>query len=178
VSEADAIETKLLAFERGLEDVLSTIGRIAEKLRAERDPHLRWLIAERLPALGSAVIPVMRKIYEDSDADRSLRFDAAWVSVRAGDRGAAVKFLCEEIDADTELSGPASTVLADLRLDVAIPFIQRALARADPTNTFQVTQFLATLKRLDGPLPDEVRARLVRASEEWVVGAIERDFPN
>ncbi len=88
-----------------------------------------------------------------------------------------MKWFCEEIEADTELSGPASTVLADLGLQVAIPFIQRALARADPKNTSQVFQFLATLKLLDGPLPDEVRAHLLRSSEEWVGKAIQRDFP-
>ncbi|HYN74635.1 MAG TPA: hypothetical protein VEV13_00390 [Candidatus Limnocylindria bacterium] len=173
-----AIEEELRLFELQLDDVLVRVRTCVEQLSRVTSDDLRFLIAERLPALGSSVIPALQQILDDSRSEPSLRYLAAWVSIEVGDRGDGISVLCAEVEADTKWSLPAAGVLARHRIREGAGSVQVALARIDPRNTVDVMGYATALRDLGGQLPEAVRQRILEESPSWVAKAIEEDFPS
>lgn len=123
-------ERDVRGFEAELDDVLGQVGDCVERLRSASSEDLRFLIAERLPVLGSAMIPGLEEIVSDPASSRSLRYLAAWVAVSVGGRGDFVDVLCSEVKAGSEWSLPAAGVLACHRAVVSTSATSKASAPA------------------------------------------------
>jgi hypothetical protein len=137
---------------------------------------LRYLIAERLPALGSAIISPLQDILSDAVAGSALRYLAAWTAVEAGDRADCISILCDEVEAGTRWSLPAAGVMARHRIREAGPVIALALSRVDPQNTVEVIGYATALRDVGGSLSDSVRQRILAESPPWVAQAVDADF--
>ena len=84
-----------------------------ERLRATEDENIQHLVAERLPGLGSVIVPdLYALVLDDPAASASLGYLAAWTAVRLGDRGRAVARLCQEVTSGSPYALPAANALA------------------------------------------------------------------
>lgn len=171
------MEEEIRGFESELDSALGQVEACVDRLRSAVSDDARFLIAERLPALGSAAIPGLYEIWEAPESSRSLRYLAAWVAVEVGDRGDGIDILCSEVDAGTQWSLPAAAILARHRIREGSGPVAAALARADPQDTVEVMGYATALRDLGGELPPVVRKRILTESPPWVARAISEDFP-
>lgn len=153
------MEEEVRGFEAELGRTLGQVKACVDRLRSAVSDDLRFLIAERLPALGSAAIPGLQEMWDDPDSSRSLRYLAAWVAVEVGDRADAIDILCSEVDAGTRWSLPAAGVLARHCIHAGAEPVAAALARVDPQNTVEVMGYATALRDLGGDLPPSARRR-------------------
>jgi hypothetical protein len=170
-------EEELRQFEAALCDVRTRVRDCVEQLRSAPSDDLRFLMAERLPALGTSAVPALQEILDDSASDPSLRYLAAWVAMELGDRGDCISVLCAEVDAGTKWSLPAAGMLARHRIHEGVGAVAAALARVDPQNSADVMGYATALRDLGGQLPESVRHRILAESPAWVARAIDEDFP-
>lgn len=175
--EMDRIEGEVRELEAAIDGARAQVRLIVDRMRTAPDDSLRYLIAERLPALGSAVLPAVQEILVDPASGPGLRYCAARVAVSVGDRGDCVDVLRREVDADSEWSLPAAGVLARYGIREATGEIVSALARTDPTNVRDIVGYATALRDLGGALPNVVRCHIQEASPSWVAQMIEVDFP-
>jgi len=171
------IEATVRAFEQRLSGVTQGVESCLDEFVSVTDEHVRYLLAERLPSLGSAALPSLVGIINSTQVGSGLRYMAAWVALALGDRDAAVSALCEEVDSDNEWSLPAANALARASVRVAEPSILRGLQRVEPYETGAVLQWTHALRLVGGSLPNDVRERLTAAVEPWAAQAIRKDFP-
>ena len=71
------IEDDVNRFEADLDHALKQVRDCVGWLRSAPTDDLRFLVAERLPALGSAAVPELQRILDDSTSSRGLRYLAA-----------------------------------------------------------------------------------------------------
>lgn len=172
------VEVEVRRFEVEVGDALARVRACVGWLRSAHGDDLRFLVAERLPTLGSSVVPPLQEILDDSTSTPSLRYLAAWVAVEVGDRGDRVSTLCAEVEAGTRWSLPAAGVLSRHRIREGARPIAFALSRVDPQNTLEVMGYATALRDLGGHLPESTRQRILTESPSWVARAIEEDFPS
>ena len=173
----NGIEREVRSFEAELDSALGRVRACVERLRSASSDDLGFLIAERLPALGSAVIPGLLEILGHPDSSGSLRYLAAWAAVEVGDRGDSIDVLCSEVEARTRWSLPAAGVLARHRIREGVGPVAVALAGVDPQDTVEVMGYATALRDMGGLLPESVRQRILAESPSWVARAISEDFP-
>ena len=101
-----------------LAEVVASIRQLAseciDRFRDAASDDARYLMAERLPAVGSILLPALTAIVEDPDSSPTLRYLAAWIAVGVGDRGASAEVLSEEVLRGSEWSVPSSKCLGAL----------------------------------------------------------------
>lgn len=171
------IEATVRAFEQRLRAVSLSVEACLDEFVAITDEDVRYLLAERLPSLGSAALPSLVGIIDSSPVGSGLRCMAAGVALVLGNRDAAVPALCDEVDFDSVWSLPAANALAGAHVRDGEPSILRALQRVKPFETSAVLQWTHALRLVGGSLPNDVRERLVEAVEPWAAQAIREDFP-
>ena len=172
-----SIELELRRFEAELEAVVARARECVAWLRTSQSEDLQFLVAIRLPMLGSVILPELMSIIEDEHIRGSTRYLAAKAAVDVGDRDAGVEVLCEEVDADTKWSLPAAVALAYHGLRAGLGPVVRALRRVDPSDDVEVMGYSTALRDLGGSLPDELRRQLLDSASPWVARALKEDFP-
>ncbi len=172
-----SIQKDLARFEAELLEVADRARRCVSWLTAVQSDDLRFLVAERLPALGAVALPGVVALLDDPGVSGSTRYLAAWVATEVGDRGSCVDALCDEVEAGTQWSLPAAGVLAKHGIAEGVGAVLSALERVDPDDDLSVMGYATALRDLGGALPPELRARLVRGTSRWVSVALAEDFP-
>lgn len=171
------IEERLRGFEAQLDYALDRVGECVRRFETVDDHDLRYLMAERLPALGSAIVPELNRILTDPGCDAGLRYLAAWAAIEVGDRGDSIEMLCDVIDGGGEWSLPAAGVLARHRIEEGTDPVHRALVRTNPKDGGAILGYVTALRGLRGKLARPLRQKLLDECEPWVTRAIERNFP-
>lgn len=132
------------------------------------DDGARYLIAERLPALGSAVLPAVQELVRDASLDAEVRVLAALVGVEVGDREQALETLLGAVKSADEFAPLAARRLAEHQIAEAAPAILDALSRTTSTDVDAVVSYLEALHHLGATLPSDERQRL-QESDAWQV---------
>ena len=153
-----------------LEDRIATAQREARACVEELnvDDGARHLVAERLPALGSAVLPAIHDVLDDQDAPDEVRTLAAFVGFEVGDRHQSLNVLLDEVAARSEFSPLAARRLARAGVPEASSSILDALRGTDSKEVDAVVSYLEALHDLGVRLGAEDRQRL-REGRAWQV---------
>lgn len=135
----------------------------------------RFVVAEQLMPLGSALIPRLVKVIKASDTDADLRGCAALLGFSVGDREDCAMTLLDEIDADGPWALLAARRLADAGYPGAASAIERALRRTDASSIDAIVGLLDAFRSAGGYLPNDLRESL-KANESWQVASALREF--
>lgn len=162
----DPLEARVTDLERRIATAQAEVEACVRELLVDDDA--RYLIAERLPALGSSVLPAVQALLRDPNLDAEVRVLAAWVGVEVGDREQALETLLDEIKAADEFAPLAARRLAAHRIAHAAPAILDALRRTSSTDVDVVVAYLEALHHLGALLPEEEKQRLSE-SDAWQV---------
>lgn len=154
-------------------DVDDRIARVQREARAcvEElfvDDGARYLVAQRLPALGSAVLPAIHDVLDDRDAPDEVRTLAAFVGFEVGDRERSLSMLLDEVAARSEFSPLAARRLAGAGVPEAAAKILDALRGTDSQEIDSVVSYLEALNDLGVGLGIEDHRRL-REGGAWQV---------
>jgi len=146
-------------------DLESRIARVQGDARAcvqelFLDDGARYLVAQRLPALGSAVVPAIHDLLDDGDAPDEVRTLAAFVGFEVGDRDRSLNMLLDEVTAHSEFSPLAARRLASAGVPEAAGLILEALRGTDSKEVDSVVSYLEALYDLGVRLGAEDRRRL------------------
>lgn len=146
-------------------DLEGRVARVQQEARAcvvelFVDDGARYLVAERLPALGSAVLPAIHDVLSDRDAPAEVRTLAAFVGFEVGDRERSLNMLLDEVTSLSEFSPLAARRLASAGVSEAAALIVDALRRTDSTEVDSVVSYLEALHDLGVRLAVDDRRRL------------------
>ena len=169
---SDAIMKRVTDLEDRIVRVESEARSCVQELLVEDSG--RFLIAERLPALGSVVLPAIRELMNDIDMPADVSALAALVGFEVGDREQSLAVLLEEISARGEFAPVAAHRLARARIPEAEGPIREALSSTDVTDVDSVVSYLEALPRLGARLNDDERRRLAHCGAWQVETAIEQ----
>lgn len=161
-------------------DLENRIGRVEVDVRAcvreLIEPDGRYLVMERLPRLGSAVVGPIHELLDESGAeDMELRAMAALVALEVGDESVA-SILLHETESGGQLAPLVARRLADRRIHGTSDAVLTAL-RASPTDADVVVAYLDALHRASAVLPEADRETLLGSASWQVRDAIEEWFP-
>jgi len=172
------IEIELANLNQIIERTRTSARDCVARLREAPDDDLRYLIAERLPALGSMILPDLLEVVRDSADEPTLHYLAAWVALTVGDRTESVTVLREEVLRGSRWSLPAANSLGRHKVASARDEISRALDRvsSDRDNP-DIAQYSAALRQVGGAISAATRAQLVKDNSSWIARAVRSDFP-
>lgn len=143
-------------------------GRIEEVRRKVRDcvrellvdDGGRYLIAERLPALGSAIVPAVRELLGDPSIPAEVRCLAGLAGLEVGDTAQSASVLLEELERQGELAPLAARRLASARIPGTGKAVERALRGTLLEDVDSIVAYLDALRDLGVALDEDERRRL------------------
>jgi hypothetical protein len=153
-----AIENRVRNLERRIEQARLIARECVRELLV--DDSARHLIAERLPALGSIIVPFVRELIDDDAATTEVRCLAALAGIAAGDTEQSVIVLLDEVERDGEFTVAAARSLAAARAPGSAQVIKRALDRTALEQVDAIVVYLDALRALGVELSEGDRVRL------------------
>lgn len=155
---------------RSLEDRIESARADARACVRELlvDDGGRYLVAERLPALGSIIIPAVRELIDDPRSSREVRSLAALAGVEVGDSEQSMLVLLDELESRGEFAPLAARRLAAKRAPSAVSAIEAALRQTPVGDVDSVVAYLEALRDLGAHPSLDERQRL-EAGDEWQV---------
>jgi hypothetical protein len=176
VSDPDALRIRDL--EARIDAVVQQAHALVQELLA--DDGFLWPVAERLPALGSVIVPAIRQLLTDSTVPAEARGFAALVGFIVGDREESLQVLLDEIEQDTGFAVTAARQLAVTGEQQAVWPIEDAIRRSDLKDVHdadRILAFLDDLHKLGHRLPDDLRARLIASGSQELEKAVRELHP-
>lgn len=160
------IETRIQALEE-------RIARAQEEARACVDELLvddgaRHLVAERLPSLGSAILPAILELLSDPRTPHEVRALAALAAFDVGDRTQALEVLVDEVAAGTEFAALAVQRLSGAGVSEAAGPMIEAIRGTKLHDIDLVVSYLEALHELGVRLGEEEQNEL-RQLGSWQV---------
>jgi hypothetical protein len=151
-----------------LDKLCELVGEIVESsVVALRHGPERFLVAERLPRLGSvAVGPLERLLKETQDEETQIL--ASLVLLRLRSR-TGVPRLLEAVMDSHEYSGLAANLLAESKVIEVADRIVMKLRSADPTDIDLIVSLLNALKVCEVALPSDLRQKFSNPSLAWQI---------
>jgi hypothetical protein len=171
MSDFPDLPGRIEALERAIGDALDGIANCVEGLRT--DDGGRYLVMERLPRLGSAAVPALRKLAA-TDPDREVQAMAALVALELNDLSLAERVVAE-IEAGRPLAPLAARKAAQRQVNGTEAAVLAALSQTNPDEVDELVAYLDALGILGAALPVAQRDRLQRGPWQ-VTSAIERWF--
>jgi hypothetical protein len=173
-----AFEQELAAFTSKISSVRRLAKDCVQAIVVSPDDDMKYLMAERLPALGTVVLPDLLEVLDETSHPRTVRYLAAWVALILGERTRSVGFLRFEVAQRSEWSLPAANALGRYRISEAQVEISEALDRVslDPDNP-ETAQYSAALREVGGVIDPATRGRIVNRNSSWIARAVRADFP-
>jgi hypothetical protein len=154
----DDIEHQVRDVERRIERARELARQCVAALRDADDDAVVYLIAERLPRLGSLALPELLAVMRT--AEDSRRTAAALVALDVGGREKAVPILLEELSGRGPYATLAARRLGAHEIVEAAPAIHAALAATDVEEIDLAVALIDALTTLRFPLGQEEARRL------------------
>lgn len=171
----DDIEMRLAALDYRIDRTQSEIQAcVRELLTGDEHAHL---IAERLPRLGSAVLPELRKIMNSAECTQTVRVLAALVGFEVGDRHESLSILLDEVEHGGEFGPLAARRLAERQILELEPALLAVIAITEPSQVDSVVSYLEALHLLGSRLPAGQRERLAGSGVWQVTTALSQWHP-
>jgi hypothetical protein len=169
------IEDRIRGFEARIESARADARACVRELLV--DDGARYLIAERLPALGSVIIPAVRELIDDPGSSHEIRTLAALAGAEVGDSEQSILVLLEELEHRGEFAPLAARRLAVMGPASAVSAIEEALRQTPVADVDSVVAYLEALRDLGvHPSPEE-RQRLEGGGEWQVTSALAEWHP-
>ena len=125
---SDRIEIRIAALDERIDRTQSEIQACVQELLAgDKDAYL---IAERLPRLGSAALPELLKVMADPGHTPTVRVLAALVGFAVGDRQDSLSIMLDEVERGGEFGPLAARRLAERQIHEVGPAILAILAES------------------------------------------------
>jgi hypothetical protein len=156
----DDIEHQVRDVERKIEQARELARQCVAALRDADDDAVVYLIAERLPSLGSLALPELQAVMRT--ARDSRRTAAALVALGVGGRENAIPILVEELSRRGPYATLAAARFAAHDVVEAAPAIHAALAATDVEEIDLAVALIDALTDLRFPLCEEEAKRLGR----------------
>lgn len=172
---SDDVEMRLTALEARIARAHSEIQACVRELLTD-DEHA-YLVAERLPPLGSAALPELRTIMRDAGHTQTVRVLAALVGFEVGDRHESLSILLDEIEHGGEIGPLAARRLAERQIRELEPALLAVLATTDASEADAVVSYLEALHLLGSHLPAAQRERLAGSGVWQVTTALSQWHP-
>lgn len=161
---SDDIEVQIPA----LDILCDLVGQIVEaSVGALRRSPTRFLVAERLPRLGSAAVVPLERLLKESP-DEETRTLASLVLLRLGSR-AGVPRLLEAVTDSSEYSGLAANLLAESKVGEVTDRIVTKLRSSDPADIDLIVSLLNALKACRTDLPPDLLQKFSNPSLPWQI---------
>jgi hypothetical protein len=171
-------EQELAAFTSKISSVRQLAKDCVAAIIVSPDDDMKYLMAERLPALGTVVLPDLLEVLRETSHPRTVRYLAAWVALILGDRTSSVEFLRSEVAQRSEWSLPAANALGRYRISDARKEISDALDRTSlDIDNPATAQYSAALREVGGIIDPATRERLLNGNTSWIARAVRADFP-
>jgi hypothetical protein len=166
LSALDARVTAIVADVAGCVSILANPGELP-----------RFVVAERLVPLGSALIPHLTKLLRTPETDQDLRGCAALLGFTVGDREDCAMALLDQVEEDGPWSLLAARRLADAGYPGAVSAIERALRRTASSSIDGIVGLLNAFRSAGGYLSTDLREQLVAGGHWQVLTASHELFP-
>jgi len=136
-----------------------------------------FFVAERLPLLGTAILPRIHSLLADPNVENGVRVLAALSGFAVGDRGPSVSTLFDEIEAGGEFAPLAARNMASEGVPGAGRAALDALASTELDDVDRIVMFLEAVRDAGLVLPESESVRLEASSSWQVVTAVREFFP-
>lgn len=166
LSAIDARVTGIVADVGGCVSILASPGELP-----------RFVVAERLVPLGSALIPHLIELLRMPETDQDLRGCAALLGFTVGDREDCAMALLDQVEEDGPWALMAARRLGDAGYPGAVSAIERALRRAAVPSVDAIVGLLHAFRSAGGYLTTDLRERLEAGGHWQVVTALHELFP-
>ena len=128
----------------------------------------RYLVAERLPALGSIIVPAIRELIDDPASSREIRTLAALAGLEVGDTEQSLLAVLDEVEQRGAFAPLAARRLGVKQLRSSASVIEGALRQTAATDVDSVVAYLEALRDL-GVRPSADERRRLEAGNCWQV---------
>jgi hypothetical protein len=165
---------RIQALEQRIVEITSAASACVRELLV--DDGARLLVAERLPALGSATIPTIHELLAE-DVPEEVRTLAALVGVTVGDMGPSVEQLLQEIEEGGEFTILAARCLVAQHIPGVASVILKGIESCSADDVDRVVALLEALRDSGERLPESERKRLTLSGHWQISTAISAWFP-
>lgn len=152
------LEDRVRDLEARIEEVRRTVRDCVRELLV--DDGGRYLIAERLPALGSAIVAPVGELIDDPATPAEVRCLAGLAGLQVGDTAQSALVLLEELERQGELAPLAARRLASARIPGTGKAVESALRETPLGDADSIVAYLEALRDLGVALDEDERRRL------------------
>lgn len=168
------VASRIAALEAAILRVESDVAGCVNELLIDDG---RYLVAERLPRFGTAILSRVHELLADPSVEIEVRVLGALAGLAVGDQGPSVVELMEEIERRGELAPLAARALARHKVPGAGHAALIGLRSTDTADVDSVVMFLEAMRESNSDLPVADRDRLEMTSDWRVRSAIREIFP-
>jgi hypothetical protein len=173
VAMSDDIESRLRMLDGRIANVQAEARACVEELLV--DDGARHLVAERLPGLGSAILPSIHDLLRNPSTQPDVRTLAAIAGFDVGDRFETVEILLDEVATLSDFAALAARRLAAARVSGAAERMLEGLQNPELVDVDLIVVYLEALHDLGTVIDERVQARL-RGVGAWQIDTALRQW--
>lgn len=169
-------EVQLAVLEKSVAKISTDVGECVALL-VEPGELPRFVVAERLVPLGTALVHHLVELLKDPSIDDDLRGCAAFLGFTVGDREDCAMALLDQIEAEGPWALGAAQRLAAASYPGTISAVEAALRRADPSSVDVIVGYLGAFRTANGELANDLRESLAGGGHWQVATVLDELFP-
>lgn len=170
-----SIASRIEALEARIAGVEQEVANCVAELRV--DDGGRFLVAERLPRLGTAILPHVHRLLAELSLEGEVRVLAALSGLAVGDEGPSLVALFDEIEHGGELAPLAARTMAKRGVPGVGAASLTALRSLELSDVDSAVMLLEAIRDSSEVLTEADRERLESSARWQIVTAVREFFP-